>query len=352
MIKYIKGNLLSAHTEALVNTVNTVGVMGKGIALQFKERYPDNFKAYVIACKEKRIFPGKSLVVKDRYQDEDVWIINFPTKVDWRKKSQYSYIEEGLKDLVQIISSYQIRSIALPPLGCGNGGLNWEQVKELIELYLQPLSDTVDIIVYEPDAEVKEILKKEYRHKSADLTPARALLLYALFYYDATGEKANLFVANKLIYFFQRLGEPSYKNLNFQAHYYGPYSVQVGHLVHVLSGKYILGLEQMDVKPFEEITLVYDTMKEVSDYIRIHLVSEQRKRLSNLIKFIDGFQSALALEVLASVDFIRKENPGINKEETIQRIRNWTERKKNLFTDRMISVAYDHLDDYREILVS
>ncbi len=351
MIKYIKGNLLSAHTEALVNTVNTVGVMGKGIALQFKERYPNNFNAYVLACKEKHIYPGKSLVVKDRYMDEDVLIINFPTKVDWRKKSQYVYIEEGLKDLVQIIAHYQIKSIALPPLGCGNGGLKWERVKGLIEFYLQSLSETVEIVVYEPNAEVKEILKKEQKNKATYLTPARALLLYALFYYDATGERASLFVANKLVYFFQRLGESSYKNLKFQAHYYGPYSAQVGHLVHIMSGKYILGVEQMDVKPFEEITLVYDTMKEVSDYVRNHLIGEQKKRLSHLIKLIDGFQSALALEVLASVDFIRKENPGIDKKETIQKIREWTERKKNLFSDRMISIAYDHLEDYKDFLL-
>ena len=132
MIKYIKGNLLSAHTEALVNTVNTVGVMGKGIALQFKERYPDNFKAYVIACKEKRIFPGKSLVVKDRYQDEDVWIINFPTKVDWRKKSQYSYIEEGLN----IVKEYYIavvldRTMEMPIfIASTEGGMEIEEVAE------------------------------------------------------------------------------------------------------------------------------------------------------------------------------------------------------------------------------
>lgn len=347
MIKYIKGDLLKAQTEAIVNTVNTVGVMGKGIALQFKERYPNNFHTYLHACKEKSIYPGKLLVVKDRYLDQDVIIINFPTKIEWFKKSQYSYIEDGLKALIQTIQDYGIKSIAIPPLGCGNGGLRWDNVKSLIERYLTPISNQVEILIYEPNNEIKKILKLQDSNKKIKLTPARALLLYAMFYYEALGEKSCLFVANKIAYFFQRLGEPSFKTLKFSAQYYGPYSVQVDHLVHALNGKYIKGLEQMTAKPFEEITLMYNTATEVSNYVRQSLDSIQRERLKNLIKLIDGFQSALALEVLASVDFIRKENPNINKQETIQKIKEWNQRKKNLFSEKSISVAYDHLEDYK-----
>lgn len=347
MIKYIKGDLLTAQTEAIVNTVNTVGVMGKGIALQFKERYPNNFHVYSHACKEKSIYPGKLLVVKDKYLNQDIIIINFPTKIEWFKKSQYSYIEEGLKALVQTIQDYGIKSIAIPPLGCGNGGLKWDNVKLLIEKYLTPISNQIDIYIYEPNNEIKKILMQQDSSKNIKLTPARALLLYAMFYYEALGEKSCLFVANKIAYFFQRLGEPSFKTLKFSAQYYGPYSVQVDHLVHALNGKYIKGLEQMTAKPFEEITLMYDTATEVSAYVRQSLDSIQRERLKNLIKLIDGFQSALALEVLASVDFIRKENPNINKQETIKKIKEWNQRKKNLFSEKSISVAYDHLEDYK-----
>jgi len=347
MIKYIKGDLLTAQTEAIVNTVNTVGVMGKGIALQFKERYPNNFHVYLQACKTNNIYPGKLLVVKDRYLNQDILIINFPTKVEWFKKSQYSYIEDGLKALVQTIQEYGIKSIAIPPLGCGNGGLRWENVKLLIERYLTPISNQVEILIYEPNNEIKEILKQQNSNKNIKLTPARALLLYAMFYYEALGEKSCLFVANKIAYFFQRLGEPSFKKLKFNPQYYGPYSVQVDHLVHALNGKYIKGLEQMTAKPFEEITLMYDTATEVSTYIRQSLDSTQRERLKNLIKLIDGFQSALALEVLASVDFIRKENPNISKQEAIKKIREWNQRKKILFSENSISVAYDHLENYK-----
>lgn len=137
MIHYVTGNLLAASDEALINTVNTVGVMGKGIALQFKDRYPYNFQVYQQACKEGSIFPGKLLVTRDSNLSTDSkWIINFPTKKDWKHRSKYEYIEEGLKDLVRVLDQYRIKSIAIPPLGCGNGGLDWSKVKELMEKYL------------------------------------------------------------------------------------------------------------------------------------------------------------------------------------------------------------------------
>ena len=174
MIHYVTGNLLAASDEALVNTVNTVGVMGKGIALQFKDRYPYNFQVYQQACKEGSISPGKLLVTRDSNLSTDSkWIINFPTKKDWKHRSKYEYIEEGLKDLVQIIDQYRIRSIAIPPLGCGNGGLDWSKVKELMEKYLGELN--VDIHIYQPNEAVSELLKQETNRREAKLTPARAI---------------------------------------------------------------------------------------------------------------------------------------------------------------------------------
>ena len=133
---YVTGNMLEADTEALVNTVNTVGVMGKGIAIQFKERFPMNFKIYANACKKGDMQVGKMLVVKENTLDGEKLIINFPTKKEWFRMSQYSYIEDGLKDLVNVIEEYNIKSIAIPPLGFGNGGLKWEKVKPLMDKYL------------------------------------------------------------------------------------------------------------------------------------------------------------------------------------------------------------------------
>jgi len=252
MIHYVTGNLLAASDEALVNTVNTVGIMGKGIALQFKDTYPNNFQVYQQACKDGTIIPGKLLVTKEAtLSSEPKWIINFPTKKDWKHRSKYEYIEEGLKDLVRVISQYRIKSIAIPPLGCGNGGLDWSQVKTLMEKYLGTLE--IDVHIYQPNEAVSELLKRETDHKEAKLTPARALLLYALFYYESLGENSSLFVANKLAYFMQLLGEPSFGKLNFAAAHYGPYCPQVGHILHDVNGKYLKGLEQMGIGAFDAL---------------------------------------------------------------------------------------------------
>jgi O-acetyl-ADP-ribose deacetylase (regulator of RNase III) len=344
-MEYLKGNLLEAHTQALVNTVNTVGVMGKGIALQFKEAFPMNYKIYFAACKKKELIPGKLLVVQEQTLEGEKIIINFPTKTEWFMKSRYEYIEDGLKELAKVIEKYSIESIAIPPLGCGNGGLKWEKVKPMIENHLQHLTH-VNIQVFEHNETVKEILKQQETNKETKLTPARAMVLYAMFYYESLGENASLFVANKLAYFLQRLGEKSLNKLKFEASHYGPYSVQVEHLLHNVNGKYLKGLEQMNAKAFEPLELQYDKINEVSDYIKKELNSEQRSRLLNLIKLIDGFQSALSLEILATVDFVRKDNPGINQEDIVKTIHNWSDRKRKLFQEKYIQIATNHLHNY------
>ena len=175
-MEFIKGNLLEAKTQALVNTVNTVGVMGKGIALQFKEAFPYNFKVYQAACKNGELRPGHLLVVKEPTLNGERVIINFPTKTQWYLKSKYEYIEEGLKELLKVIVDHQIKSIAIPPLGCGNGGLKWDKVKPLMEKYLSSLKN-VNIHVFEPNEDVKAILKEQESKKDIKLTQARAMLL-------------------------------------------------------------------------------------------------------------------------------------------------------------------------------
>ncbi|SEO34751.1 macro domain-containing protein [Mucilaginibacter sp. AW1-7] len=348
-MQYLKGNLLDAKAQALVNTVNTVGVMGKGIALQFKEAFPENFRQYAAACKHKQLRTGDLLVVKEHTIEGDKFIINFPTKTEWFLKSKYEYIEQGLQKLVQVIEENQIDSIAIPPLGCGNGGLKWEKVRPMIEKHLGQLKN-VDIQVFEPNEAVKELLKKQDVNKDVKLTPARAMLLYAMFYYDSLGENTSLFVANKLAYFLQRLGETSLNKLKFQASHYGPYSVGVEHVMHALNGKYVKGLEQMSAKAFEPLELQYDKLPELKNYVKKEFSTEQRARLSSLVKLIDGFESALSLEILATVDFIRKENPGIDREGIITKIYNWSDRKRKLFQIRYIDIAANHLSDYSQTL--
>ncbi len=146
------GDLLKVEADAIVNTVNCVGVMGKGIALQFKKKWPENFKAYEKACKAGSIRPGSMFVHElGRLAGKPYFIINFPTKDHWRGKSELSFIEDGLKDLVRMVREHGIRSIAIPPLGCGNGGLDWSVVKPLIEQAFLPLIGEVDVLAYAPD---------------------------------------------------------------------------------------------------------------------------------------------------------------------------------------------------------
>ncbi len=343
-MKYIIGNLLEAETDALVNTVNTVGVMGKGIALQFKERFPMNFKIYADACKKGQMEVGKMLVIKENVLHGEKLIINFPTKIEWFKKSQYSYIEDGLKDLAKVIEEYQIKSIAIPPLGCGNGGLKWEKVKLMLDKYLGHLSN-ITIQIYEPNDAVKEILQKETIKKEVGLTAARAMLLYALFKYEKFGEVATIFSANKLAYFLQKSGEPM--RLQFVPYKYGPYAQAIEKVLYALNGKYLTGMEQMNARAFEPLHLNYEKYDEVEKYINTNLSVEQKQRMESVFNIIDGFETTLSLEILSSTHFLISENPNLNEEQLFEKIQDWNDRKKNLVTKEYINIAMEHLQNYR-----
>ena len=149
MIEYKQGDLLACGTEAVVNTVNCVGVMGRGLALQFKKQYPENFKRYEAACKRGDVVPGKMFVYETESLVNPRLIINFPTKRHWRGNSKLEDIEKGLIDLVDVARQYNIQSIAIPPLGCGLGGLEWADVKSRVESAFGQLND-IEVIVFEP----------------------------------------------------------------------------------------------------------------------------------------------------------------------------------------------------------
>ncbi|MBL7818658.1 MAG: macro domain-containing protein [Saprospiraceae bacterium] len=343
---YRIGNLMEAQTEALVNTVNTVGVMGKGIALQFKERFPNNNKEYIKACKSRDLDIGKLLIVDETTLEGRKIIINFPTKKDWKHRSAYAYIESGLAALVAELQKGHIKSIAIPPLGCGNGGLDWVKVKPMMEQYLQDLP--VDIQIYEPNDAIKAQLQKENKKpKESVLTDKRAMLLFAMFNYELSmGENTNVFVANKLAYFLQRVGEPM--RLTFKKASYGPYSPQVAHVLYQLNGVYLKGLEQFEAKPFEPLFLNYTAYDQIKKHVEQSLTTEQRQHLTSLSHLIQGFESFLALEVLATVDFLKKENPNLDKEGIAKAIAEWSPRKKQQMTDDLISIAWKRLSDYAD----
>lgn len=337
MIKYLTGNILESNAEALVNTVNTVGVMGKGIALQFKKAYHNNYKSYVEACKKNEITVGKVFVVEDsNLQSEKKLIINFPTKKDWRKPSEYNFIDSGLDDLVRVINQYKIKSIAIPPLGAGNGGLEWTRVKKLIEQKLSHLK--IEILVYEPTLFIKEQLKKE----RVRLTDARALLLYVLYDLVKNGEYVSEFSSEKICYFLQRFGAKKYFNLNFTPNFYGPYSGKVRYVLYALNGSYLMGYSDMNKKPFEPLFLVPDGYDVVKNHIEsnLELCAIAKKTTS----FLTGFYSDFALELLSSIDFIATNNNSFEKTLINEQLENWSDRKRSLFSNpRYIDISVKQL---------
>ena len=344
MIKTIQGDMLKSKAEALVNTVNTVGVMGKGIALQFKETFSLNNKVYKDSCKNKELYPGKLLTVWDNNSLlGKKLIINFPTKIHWRNPSKYEYIESGLIALADLLIREKIKSIAIPPLGCGNGGLEWNVVKKMIFTHLDKLP--TEIFIYEPNNQIKKILQKENQKGEVKLTSSRAQLMYALFAYESFGEYSTLFAANKLAYFLQRMGQPL--KLNFQPNNYGPYAIGVGKVLYALNGVYLKGLEQQEVKAFEPLALNYEKWFEIKAYINNELTSEEKNRLMNLIKLINGFTSELSLEILSTIAYLLDQNPSYTLATIITEIHNWSERKKKLFKEEYIEISYNHLLAYQ-----
>ena len=337
MIKYITGNILDSNAQALVNTVNMVGVMGKGIALQFKKAYPDNFKAYEQASQNEEIAVGKMFISRDsNVSSGEKIIINFPTKTDWRKPSEYKYIEDGLDDLISVIETNQIKSISIPPLGAGNGGLNWESVKNIIEKKLSHLS--IEIFVYEPTAQIKEHLKKE----RVKLTDARALLLYVLYDLVKNGEYVSEFSSEKVCYFLQKFGAKKYFKLEYEANFYGPYSGKVRFVLNAINGSYVMGYSDMDKKPFEPLTLVADGYDTVKDHIEGN--QELLDIAKKTIEFLQGFYSDFALELLSSIDYIVMKQKTYESQMVSQKLEEWSDRKHSMFSNpKYIDISLKHL---------
>ena len=324
-----------------MNTVNTQGVMGKGIALQFKKSFPHNFQVYAKACKSDEIDIGKLLFVKDEsLLGGTKWIINFPTKTSWRKPSEYSFIEKGLDDLVNRLADYPIESIAIPPLGSGNGGLNWQRVRAMIQEKMSNLD--IEVVVYEPNANVKEVMRKE----RVKLTEARALLLYLMYDLVNNGEFVSEFSCEKVSYFLQRFGAQKYFKLKFEQHFYGPYSGKVRYVINHLNGSYIMGYSAMDKKPFEPLSLIADGRDDVFKYVESN--PELKTIADNTKAFLSGYYSDFALELLSSIDFLRQTQQARNATEVRGGFSSWSNRKRTMFSDdRYINISLKHLDEAR-----
>jgi O-acetyl-ADP-ribose deacetylase (regulator of RNase III) len=351
MMTFRQGNLLEAPVEALVNTVNTVGVMGKGIALMFKEAFPANFRAYEEACKRQEVRVGHMFVTESRTLEGPRWLINFPSKKHWRQPSKLEWIVDGLNDLRRVIEEKKIASIALPPVGCGNGGLEWGEIRPEIERVLGTL-EGVDVVVFEPTGTYQNVAKPA---GIAKLTPARALVAEMVRRYWILGIECTYLEVQKLCWFLERtiqsMGIDDPLDLRFEADKYGPYSVRLRHLLNGLDGSYLHCDKRLsDASPSD--TIWFDEGRRA--FLDLYLKQDEQRHLLEVLdrtdSLIDGFQSPMGMELLATTDWLIARE---HCEPTLSGIRGglarWpagpaaAERKLRLFNDRLIGLALQRI---------
>lgn len=338
MIEYKKGDILAEDVEALVNTVNCVGIMGRGIALQFKNAYPENYKAYHAACKHNEVRPGRMFVFETGWLANPRFIINFPTKRHWRGMSRMEDIDAGLVDLVEVIRSRNIRSIAIPPLGSGLGGLQWSQVRPRIETALEQLSNT-KVVIFEPGEATAE-RRGNYSSNVPHMTPARAALVGLMYrYYSGLLDPfITLLEVHKLMYFMQQAGEPL--RLHFKKGPYGPYSENLRHVLKSVEGHLVDGYADGGDSPDKQLHLVPGALDEANAFLRSE--SATQARLEKVSSLVEGFESPYGLELLSTVHWVANEERTETMEGIIARTYAWNDRKRQ-FSRRQIELAANML---------
>jgi O-acetyl-ADP-ribose deacetylase (regulator of RNase III) len=332
------GNLLRDDAEALVNTVNTVGVAGKGIALQFRQAYPANYKAYAAACKRGEVVPGKMFVHPVDQLTNPRYIINFPTKRHWRARSRIEDIRTGLADLVRVIEELDLRSIAVPPLGCGNGGLEWDAVRPLILAALENLPNT-RVILHSP-GETPPPEEMPVATDKPKMTPGRAVLLALFDRYLVPGYRLTGLEAQKLAYFLQVAGEPL--RLAYVKAPYGPYAEALNHVLRVMEGHYIRGFGDRSAQA--QILLLDGAVSEATHFLaeeQPHDVSERLFRVEELVR---GYDTPYGLELLATTHWAVTDLRSHSLKRVARYVADWTPRKAAIFKPAHVEKALHRLD--------
>ena len=340
MIEYKVGDMFTEDVEALVNSVNCVGVMGRGIALQFKNLFPENFKAYAEACKRQEVQPGQMFVYESGKMTNPRYIINFPTKRHWRGKSRMEDIESGLHALAREISERNIRSIALPPLGSGLGGLEWSIVRSRIESALRDIDD-LRVVVFEPGG-----MPSDGRaNRSTDvprMTRSKAVLVDLMHRYlsGLLDPFVTLLEVHKLMYFMQVAGEPL--SLRFQKAHFGPYADNLRHVLRDIEGHLISGYADGGDAPDKRLEIVPGAVEEAQTFLED--LPESRERFARVSQLVEGFETSFGLELLTTVHWVATENPSATKEEVIAHTYGWNTWKRQ-FSERQIRLALQVLRD-------
>ncbi|MDV6377757.1 macro domain-containing protein [Sporosarcina sp. GW1-11] len=325
MIIYTTGDLLKSSADALVNTVNCEGYMGKGIAYQFKMQFPNNNKDYVKACKT-----GELQIGKLHYFNEDgKLIINFPTKNKWRAKSKIEYVEKGLDELVKLIEQLDIQSIAIPPLGSGNGGLIWNDVKSLIEKKLSAVDENVQILIYEPSQNYVSQPKAE---------PNLSLSGLVLMDIKHHLKKFDTLRLQKTAFYMDVFSGQQY--FNFARYKFGPYDNSISIVSrNIKEFQKYHGVKNTD----EAYGILYN--KIVSDHVESKLKTLQ-PFIEKAAKFVNTFKSNDELECLSTITYILKEKEELTRDEIVDEFKRWSEDKANRFSEDDINSGIDKLFEF------
>jgi O-acetyl-ADP-ribose deacetylase (regulator of RNase III) len=337
MIEFKTGDILTAEADALVNTVNCVGVMGRGVALQFKKAYPDNFKAYAKACAREDVQPGRMFVYETGQLTGPRFIINFPTKRHWKGASRFADIEAGLSALVAEIKARGIQSIAIPPLGSGLGGLNWPDVRAAIERALAPLSN-LSVTVFEPNGTPDHAVLRN--KKVPDMTPGRAALVGLMRRYLAglLDPFVTLLEVHKLMYFMQEAGESL--RLRYVRAAYGPYAENLRHVLSAVEGHLVSGYADGGDAPEQELVLVPGAVDDAEAFLADH--PDTRSRVARVASLVEGFETPFGLELLSTVHWVATHDGVTRADEVIAGTYAWSDRKRQ-FSQDQIRLALDVL---------
>lgn len=341
MVAIAEGNILKADAEALVNTVNCDGFMGKGIALQFKKAFPENYKEYERACRAGEVVPGRMFVFETGAMVNPKYIINFPTKRHWRNKSRIEDIRDGLRSLAEEVKARGIRSIAVPPLGCGLGGLDWRVVRPMIEETFETMPG-VELILFEPHG-APAAASMPVSATRPEMTSARALIIMLMKRYSRHAYRLSLLEVQKLAYFLQEAGEPL--KLRFEEQVYGPYAHNLNHLLDAMDGHFMRGCGDTHA-PDVQIETLPGAVKEAESFLSA--AADSRTRLEKVSELIEGFETPYGMELLSTVHWLanHRQPPVLSSADAAYKLREWNTRKRKLFKDNHhIDMAWNRLSE-------
>lgn len=324
MIEYTKGNMFECNADCLVNTVNCEGFMGKGIAYQFKMRFPENNKSYIKACKSGELTVGKV----HHFIEDGITIVNFPTKDKWRGPSKIEYVEEGMQYFVELLPRLNVKKVAIPPLGCGNGGLRWEEVKNIIINTITVVEDKYDFIIFEPSSSYKAIPKKP---------PQISVSGLVLLDIRMNLKRFNGIRLQKAGYFTNLFMEEEY--FKFDKWKYGPYSHSIDIVARSIKEyQQFYGIDNSKAT-FEQIYQTICSEKVDNKFKKLHIAAKKST------DYINNIKTDKKLEGVATVLYLVQNGEQKNKEKIVDGFKKWSQDKANRFSKKYILECIDYLEE-------